>query len=140
MAELPQGEASWHLESYDLPVHNTTTSMRNFPGCEKEEYYTLDDIRNGDWFGSTDTDIETHEHRDESKTRDHSREPGKEGGYSKINVTQGKVPNYRSAGPNNPSGWNYRNQGSQIKDTKQGNRTNKPSSMKSPLKQKGTRG
>jgi hypothetical protein len=139
MAKELTGEHSWHLDSYELPVHDEK-EMRNFPSVGKKEYYTLDDIRNGDWSGTTDTDDVTDEERDRSKTRDHSREPSKEGGYSKINVTQGKVLNVRTTGPNNPTGWDYQKQGSQIKDTKQGNRTNKPSSMKSPLKQRGTRG
>ena len=90
MARSLQGESSWFVENFDLPKHDVQETMRNFPGCAKEEYYDLDDMRNGDWFGSTDTDYETHEMKYEEKTKDHSRSPGTEGMYSKVNWTMGK--------------------------------------------------
>lgn len=47
------------LGGYKLPVCDVDTERRNFPGTEKKQWYTLDEIREGDFFGTTDTDSET---------------------------------------------------------------------------------
>lgn len=55
----------------------STNISRNFPGVDATEYYTLEEICNGDYGGSTDTD---------SKTDDAYND-----NYSTINKKSGKV-------------------------------------------------
>lgn len=78
------GEESWHLEAYDLPE-------TNLDACHVEKFYDMEDMRNGDWAGSTDTDYETEEHEYLEKTKDHSRSKGLDNPYSKINFVH-KIP------------------------------------------------
>jgi len=47
-------------KDYMLPIHDCNTTMRNFPGYEKNQYFTLQDIQSGDTEGTTDTDAESH--------------------------------------------------------------------------------
>lgn len=59
-------------------VCDTDKERRNFPGPEKKQWYTLEEIRQGDFFGTTDTDSET-----DVKEPPTGPYAGK-GGYSKI--------------------------------------------------------
>lgn len=65
------------LSEYKLPVIDTETQRRNFPGYEKKQYYTLEEIRKGDPSGTTDTD---------SKTDDPDED---DAGYTNINKKKG---------------------------------------------------
>lgn len=86
------GEHSWEggIDAYELPATDVQESMRNFPGCDKETYYTMDDIRHGDWSGTTDTDIDTEDHDEHymEDIKDYSHKGTRQ--YSKINLKQGK--------------------------------------------------
>lgn len=70
------GERSWHMENYDLHATDVQESMRNFPGYDEKEYYTLEEIRKGDTHGMTETDQDTSGHND--------------GPYTEINQKKGK--------------------------------------------------
>lgn len=70
-------EKSKRIQDYKLPIIDVCEEKRNFPGYQKDEYYTLDQIQEGDCSGITETDSQT---------------SGKEDGeYSTINETSGKV-------------------------------------------------
>ncbi|SRR5258708_25862421 len=78
-------ELGTDIESYKLPVVDVDTSRRNYPGYDKQEVYTMEDIQQGDISGTTETDSSTH--------------PQGSGGYTKINQKMGKrqhVPIKRS--------------------------------------------
>lgn len=66
----------YKIKEYKLPVTDTQTERRNFPGYGESTYFTLADMQQGDTSGTTETDSAT----------------GKsEGGYTKINQKKGKV-------------------------------------------------
>lgn len=67
-ANLTKGN---HME---LPMTNIS---RNFPGVSMDQYYSLQDLVNGDCGGSTETDSET--------------DPSGSDNYSTINKKSGKV-------------------------------------------------
>jgi len=70
-------EKSKRIQDYKLPVTDVCHERRNFMGYQKDEYYSLDQIQEGDCSGITETDSKT---------------SGKEDGeYSSINETSGKV-------------------------------------------------
>lgn len=56
---------------------DVSKEKRNFPGWEKHQYYTMEDIVSGDTSGTTDTDYET------DTGSGHK-------GYTKINMKHGK--------------------------------------------------
>lgn len=58
----------------ELPMTNIS---RNFPGVSMDQYYTLAEICEGDYGGSTDTDSAT--------------DPNDNGNYSTISKKKGKV-------------------------------------------------
>jgi hypothetical protein len=41
---------------------------RNFPGYAKANVFSLDDIQKGDTYGTTDTDVKTHDNYKEGET------------------------------------------------------------------------
>lgn len=45
-------------EDYKLPITDVE-SLKNFPGVDVDQYYTMDDIVAGDTSGTTDTDSAT---------------------------------------------------------------------------------
>ena len=64
------------ISEYKLKGTDTQKERRNFPGFEKGVWYTLDELRDGDYAGMTETDSKT---------------SGKEDGtYTKINKKSGK--------------------------------------------------
>jgi len=67
------------IENYYLPVIDTQTERRNFPGYTEAEYFTMVDIQEGDQSGATDTDAATHKMMGKNTG----------GGYTKINQTSG---------------------------------------------------
>lgn len=76
---------SINIESYKLPVIDTQEARRNFDGYQVEQYFTLDEIRQGDGPGTTETDSVS-----DSKGS---------GGYTSINQKRGprdKWPTKRS--------------------------------------------
>lgn len=84
------GRESWEMDHFELPVTDVQESMRNFPGCAEDTYYNMEDIRHGDWSGTTDTDIDTENHDENymEDIKDYSRKGTRQ--YDKINLTQGK--------------------------------------------------
>lgn len=75
MIQKQEGEQGDSIEGYKLPVCDTQEERRNFKGAEKKVYYSLEDLRLGDWAGSTDTDSGTDDRQDLKQFGD---------GYSKI--------------------------------------------------------
>lgn len=67
------------IAEYDLPEINVDVERRNFPGCETNQYFTLEDIQSGDDSGATDTDVATHKMSGKNTG----------GGYTTINQTSG---------------------------------------------------
>lgn len=65
-----------NIESYQLPITDAQESRRNFDGYQVEQYFTLDEIRQGDSAGTTETDSKT----DSSGS----------GGYTTINKKSGR--------------------------------------------------
>lgn len=67
-------QAAPTTEDYKLPVCDTQTERRNFPGYMEEQFYTLPEIQEGDTSGTTDTD----------------RDGNTDKGVTKINKKKGK--------------------------------------------------
>lgn len=67
-------ELGTEIESYRLPVIDVDTQKRNFPGYAESHFYSLDEIRQGDDSGTTESDVNAPEMYGES-----------EEGYSTIN-------------------------------------------------------
>jgi hypothetical protein len=57
------GEKSWFMDSFKLSATDTQESRRNFPGYDKETYFTMKELQKGDHHehhgGMTETDEET---------------------------------------------------------------------------------
>lgn len=66
-------EKGTKLSSYKLPVHKPE---RNFPQPEKKQYFSLAELREGDYAGMTESDSKTSGQDD--------------GAYTKINQKSGK--------------------------------------------------
>ena len=49
-----------NTEDYKLPVCDVDKEKRNFPGYKEEVPFTLDELREGDTSGTTDSDLKTH--------------------------------------------------------------------------------
>jgi hypothetical protein len=49
------------IADYKLPVIDTQTQKRNFPGSDKKQYYTMADMQAEGQAGTTDTDSFTGE-------------------------------------------------------------------------------
>lgn len=82
------------LGDYKLPVCDTNRERRNFEGYEKKQWYSLDEIRQGDFFGTTDTDSNT-----DVKEKATGPYSGK-GGYSKINRSaRPQMRSFKSSSP-----------------------------------------
>ena len=64
--------------------YKTTNIERNFPGWEKKQYYTMDEMVKGDTAGTTDTDSVT-------------AGPEEKEGYTSINKKKGPTSKW----PNN---------------------------------------
>lgn len=65
------------IKDYAMKGCDTQKERRNFPGYEKKQYYTMEQLVEGDTDGMTETDSKT---------------SGKDDGkYTKINQTSGKV-------------------------------------------------
>lgn len=77
-------------------VIDVQTERRNFPGNDKKQWYTLDELRQGDFFGTTDTDAET-----DIKEPPTGPYAGK-GGYSKIYRDAGKGAQMRGFKSSSP--------------------------------------
>jgi len=76
---------SYDIDDYGLPVIDTQTQRRNFPGYTESQVYSLADLQMGDTSGTTETDSATH--------------PQGSGGYTKINQKSGPTsrwPNRRT--------------------------------------------
>jgi hypothetical protein len=71
---MVQGEASWFMDNFDLPVHKAD-DLKNFEGVSEKKYYTLEQISEGDCSGMTETDADTSGKMD--------------GPYTEINETKG---------------------------------------------------
>ena len=98
MIAIQEGAQSDSIKDYKLPVVDTDTARRNFPGYEEKQWYSLDEIRDGDFFGTTDTDAKT-------DVKDSYQGPyqGK-GGYSKINRKAGaNMRGFKSSSPRTKS-------------------------------------
>lgn len=79
MAKIQEGAQPDDRKSgYELPICDVDKEKRNFAGVEKKQWYNLDEIRQGDFFGTTDTDEDTDDKMD--NTGPYSGQ----GGYSKI--------------------------------------------------------
>lgn len=63
-----------------LPITDVQEKRRNFSGYQVEQYFSLEDILNGDTAGTTDTDSRT-----DPETKDRGGD-----GYTDINRKQGK--------------------------------------------------
>ncbi len=59
MIAIQEGAQSDSIHDYKLPVIDTQEQKRNFPGYEEKQWYTLSELREGDYGGTTDTDAET---------------------------------------------------------------------------------
>jgi hypothetical protein len=91
MTEIQEGAQSDSIKGYKLPVTDVDTARRNFPGYEKKQWYNLEELREGDYGGTTDTDSET-----DVKT------PGvgpynNKTGYSKIQGKSAKMRPFKSS-------------------------------------------
>jgi hypothetical protein len=47
MTEIQEGAQSDSIKGYKLPVIDTDTAKRNFPGFEKKQWYSLEDLKTG---------------------------------------------------------------------------------------------
>lgn len=74
-----EGEKSSNIGAYGLPITDVQEKKRNFSGYQVNQYFSLADMQDGDYAGTTETDSKT--------------DPKGSGGYSKINQKQGKVRN-----------------------------------------------
>lgn len=88
-----EGAQSDSIKDYKLPVIDTQSQKRNFPGFEKKQWFSLDELRSGDIMGTTDTDSETD-----------VKAPGvgpynKSSAYSKIQGRGGKMRPFKSSSP-----------------------------------------
>ena len=92
MSEIQEGAQSDSIKDYKLPVCDVDTEKRNYEGYEKKVYYSLQDLRLGDWAGSTDTDSETDDRVDLPQL-------GK--GYSKMQGKRAKMRSFKSSSPRN---------------------------------------
>ncbi len=80
------GDTGDRIEGYKLPIIDTQTEKRNFPGYDKKQWYSLEELRSGDIGGTTDTDTET-------DVKAPAVEPyNKRSGYSQINRKSGSKP------------------------------------------------
>ena len=64
-------------KDYELPVTNVNRERRNFEGFEKNQWYTLAELQEAEYAGTTDTDSQTDPQ-------------GEERGYTPINKKHGK--------------------------------------------------
>lgn len=64
MTNIQEGAQGDSIKGYELPVIDVDTARRNFPGYEKKQWVTLDEWRDGDYAGSTDTDSSTDDRKD----------------------------------------------------------------------------
>jgi hypothetical protein len=67
----------YDIENYKLPDIDVDTERRNFPGYTQSQPYSLDEIRQGDISGTTETDSKT--------------DPAGSAGYTRIN-NRSKAP------------------------------------------------
>jgi len=81
------------INNYNLPVIDVQTEKRNFPGYSEANYFSLTDIRQGDYSGTTETDSTFKEDEaTEMMIRRGYLQPDRQGGrtgYTKINQTSG---------------------------------------------------
>lgn len=82
---IQEGAQGDSIKGYQLPVCDVDKERRNFEGKKKEQWVTLEEWRDGDWAGSTDTDTNT----DDRKDNPHWKIK-----YSKIN-SKGNRPKMR---------------------------------------------
>lgn len=104
------------MDSFELPAHDVEKTMKNFPGVEKKQYYTLDEIKEGDsGFGEgrlgaggmTETDADTSGKMDGPYTKINKKKG--EWGHApknKLSATEDMYPDEKSLGKiKNPFAW-----------------------------------
>ncbi len=64
MIAIQEGAQSDSIKDYKLPVCDVDTEKRNFEGYKKEQWMSLEEFRDGDFAGSTDTDSDTDDRKD----------------------------------------------------------------------------
>lgn len=74
------GDGSCEISAYKLTATDQDKERRNFQGYQEYTPYSLEDIRQGDPSGTTDTDFHTHK-----------MGPGHGGYYTKIYQKHGKA-------------------------------------------------
>lgn len=76
----------YDIAEYGLPAIDVQSEMRNFPGYTEANYYSLENIQDGDISGATDSDSAT------------EKLPGRNtgGGYTKINQKSGPRSKWNS--------------------------------------------
>ena len=90
---IQEGAQSDDIHGYKLPVTDVDTAKRNFPGYEKKQWYTLDELRSGDIMGTTDTDSET------DKKVGGVKPYNKSEAYTKIQRKGPKMRGFKSSSP-----------------------------------------
>ena len=90
---VQEGAQSDSIKDYKLPVIDTQSQKRNFPGYEKKQWYSLDEIRAGDIGLTTDTDSET-----DVKASGVGPYNNKKG-YSQIQGKNAKMRPFKSSSP-----------------------------------------
>ena len=84
MPGMPENKGT-KISNYKLPATDVQESLHNFDGYQVEQFFSLEDIRQGDTSGTTETDSKT---------------ASKSGGYTKINEKSGKAGrNWNSSSP-----------------------------------------
>lgn len=80
-------------KDYKLPTTDTQKDRRNFPGYEKKQYHSLEDLKKGDPSGMTESDSKTSGKNDGQYT-DINKKSGKgarDHGGQKLGFTPKKV-------------------------------------------------
>ena len=91
MSNIQEGAQSDSIKDYKLPVIDTQKQKRNFPGYKEEQWVTLDEWRQGDWAGSTDTDSQTDDRQDNPRYKIK---------YTKLNKKAGpKMRGFKTSSP-----------------------------------------
>jgi hypothetical protein len=84
------GEHSWYMDSFDLPDHDVQETMRNFPGYQEKTYMTLEELREGDTKGMTESDEETSGQEDGPYTHINKKTKGNKSKWKTKSSAKGK--------------------------------------------------
>lgn len=76
------------INNYLLPAVDVQRERRNYPGYDENQVHGLEDILQGDFSGTTDTDYATHEYT-QPQRQPYLNRTGGRGGYTRINQRSG---------------------------------------------------